>query len=123
MKEPLSHLNQPLHDLVKQMDQVASTQLSIAGVLIAFYSGAIFAGKVSAGLLVNAFLYTLPLCLLLATIVSALRVFYPSGYLHDDDETLIKKKQQRLQFSSTFLEIAIVILIIAVIVYLLRPIA
>ena len=123
MREPLSYLNKPVHDLVKQMDQVASTQMSIAGVLIAFYSGAIFAGKVSTALLVNALLYTLPLCLLLATIVAALRVFYPSGYLHDDEETLIKKKQQRLQFSSTFLEIAIVILIIAVIVYLLRPTA
>jgi ABC-type multidrug transport system permease subunit len=110
MRETLRHLNRPLPDVVKQLDQVASTQMTVAGVLIAFYSGAIFAGKVMAAALVNAFLYALPLCLLLATIVSALRVFYPGGYLNDDDETLIKK-------------VAIAILIIAVIVYLLRPAA
>ncbi|MBV9690786.1 MAG: hypothetical protein JO202_13885 [Ktedonobacteraceae bacterium] len=123
MKELLRQSNKPLSDVVKQLDQVASTHITVAGVLIAFYSGAIFAGKVMTGALVNALLYALPLCLLLATIVSALRVFYPSGYLNDDDETLIKKKERRLQFSSSFLEVAIAILIIAVIVYLLRPAA
>jgi len=121
MKEPLRQLNKPLPALVKQLDQVASTHMKIAGVLIAFYSGAIFAGKVMTGAPINAILYALPLCLLLATIVAALRVFYPSGYLTDDDETLIKKKERRLQFSSVFLEVAVAILIIAVFVYLLRP--
>ncbi|GAC1350930.1 MAG: hypothetical protein NVSMB27_38180 [Ktedonobacteraceae bacterium] len=89
--------------------------------MIAFYSGAIFAGRVLSTSAIYALLYALPLCLLLATVIFALRVFYPDGYLTDDYLTLIKKKEQRLQFSSLFLEVAIGVLIIAVVVYLLRP--
>ncbi len=120
-KEKLNRAAQSLPDIVKQFDQTAGTNMTIAGVLIAFYSGAIFAGKVITGVLIKAVLYALPLCLLLAAIVFALRVFYPTGYLADDDLTLIKKKQQRLQLSSLFLEISVGVLIIAVFVYLLRP--
>jgi hypothetical protein len=39
-------LKRPLPDVVKQFDASATTNITIAGVLIAFYSGAIFAGKV-----------------------------------------------------------------------------
>jgi hypothetical protein len=35
-------LTQPLPDVVKQFDASATTNITIAGVLIAFYSGAIF---------------------------------------------------------------------------------
>jgi hypothetical protein len=49
-----------------------------------------------------------------------MRVFYPDGYLTDDELTLIKKKERRLQLSSTFLAIAIGVLTISVFVYLLR---
>jgi hypothetical protein len=61
-------------------------------VLIAFYTGAIFAGKVSASKdYFRASIYALPLALLLAAIILALRVFYPDGYLSDTYERLIKK--------------------------------
>ena len=113
-------LKRPLPDVVKQFDASATTNITIAGVLIAFYSGAIFAGKVISAGLVNAFLYALPLGLLLVAIVLALRVFYPDGYLTDDYPTLIKKKEKRLFASSIFLEVAIGILVISVFVYLLR---
>lgn len=113
-------LNRPLPEVVKQFDSTATTNITIAGVLTGFYSGAIFAGKVISTLVLNALLYALPLCLLLATIIFSLRVFYPDGYLTDDDLTLIKKKQQRLQLSSTFLAIAIGVLTISVFVYLIR---
>jgi Double zinc ribbon len=114
-------LTAALPDVVKQFDASATTNITIAGVLIGFYSGAIFAGRVISGAVFNALVYALPLCLLLTTIVFALRVFYPDGYLTDDSLTLIKKKERRLRFSSIFLEVAIGILIIAVFVYLLRP--
>jgi hypothetical protein len=39
-------LKRPLPDVVKQFDASATTNITIVGVLIAFYSGAIFAGKV-----------------------------------------------------------------------------
>jgi zinc-ribbon domain len=113
-------LKRPLPDVVKQFDASATTNITIAGVLIAFYSGAIFAGKVISAGLVNAFLYALPLGLLLVAIVLALRVFYPDGYLTDDYPILIKKKEKRLFASSIFLEVAIGILVISVFVYLLR---
>jgi hypothetical protein len=119
-KEQLNHATKSLPDIVKQFDQTAGTNMTIAGVLIAFYSGAIFASKVLSTDLLYALVYALPLCLLLCTIIFALRVFYPAGYLTDDDLTLIKKKKQRLQLSSVFLEIAVGVLIVAVFVYLLR---
>jgi hypothetical protein len=118
--EQIRHEIKALPDVVKQLDQSASTNITIAGVLVAFYSGAIFAGKVITAELAYALVYALPLCILLAAIVFALRVFYPAGYLIDDELTLIKKKQRRLQASSIFLEIAIGVLIIAVLAYLLR---
>jgi hypothetical protein len=114
-------LTSSLPDLVKQFDTSATTNITISGILIGFYSGAIFAGRVLAGAVFNALVYALPLCLLLVTIVFALRVFYPEGYLTDDYLTLIKKKEQRLRFSSIFLEIAIGFMVIAIFVYLLRP--
>ncbi len=116
-----NNLTASLPDVVKQFDTAATTNITIAGVLIGFYAGAIFAGKVIAAAVFSAFVYALPLCLLLAAIVFALRVFYPEGYLTDEYLTLIKKKEQRLHFSSIFLEIAIGIMIIAVFVYLIRP--
>ncbi len=116
-----NELTASLPDVVKQFDTAATTNITIAGVLIGFYAGAIFAGKVIAAAVFSAFVYALPLCLLLAAIVFALRVFYPDGYLTDEYLTLIKKKEQRLRFSFIFLEIAIGIMIIAVFAYLIRP--
>ena len=115
----LDHVIASLPDVVKQFDSSATTNITIAGVLVGFY--AIFAGRALAATVFNALLYALPLCLLLAAIVFALRVFYPDGYLTDDYLSLIKKKEQRLRFSSIFLEIAIGVMIIAIFVYLLRP--
>jgi hypothetical protein len=66
-------LKQPLPDVVKQFDSSATTNITIAGVLIAFYSGAIFAGKVISQGFLYSILYALPLGLLLAAIVLALR--------------------------------------------------
>lgn len=114
-------LTQPLPDVVKQFDSSAATNMTIAGVLIAFYSGAIFAGKVISQGLLYSLLYALPIVLLLIAIILALRVSYPDGYLTDEYLTLIKKKEKRLQSSSIFLEVAIGILVISVFVYLLRP--
>ena len=110
-------LTQPLPDVVKQFDTSATTIITIAGVLIAFYSGAIFAGKVSATAdYFRAFIYSLPLGFFLIAIVLALRVFYPKGFLTDDYQMLINKKEQRLQASSIFLVIAIGALFISVLV-------
>ena len=115
-------LTQPLPDVVKQFDSSATTNITISGVLIAFYSGAIFAGKVTTlGDYLHSFIYTLPIGFLLAAIILALRVFYPNGYLTDDYPSLIKKKEKRLFASSIFLEVAIGILVISVFVYLIRP--
>src|SRR5579885_3357517 len=49
-----------LPDAIKQFDAAATTNITISGVLIAFYAGAIFAGKVLAGPLFNAMIYASP---------------------------------------------------------------
>jgi ABC-type uncharacterized transport system permease subunit len=83
---------------------------------------AIFAGKVTTlGDFLHSLIYTLPIVFFLAAIILALRVFYPGGYLTDDYLSLIKKKEQRLQLSSIFLEVAIGLLVISVFIYLTRP--
>ena len=114
-------LTQPLPDIVKQFDLSATTNINIAGLLAGFYAGAIFAGKVLSTNVLYALLYALPLCFLLATVILAMQVFYPDGYLSDDYLTLIKKKEQRLKLSSTLLQIGVGIVIISVFVYLIRP--
>lgn len=110
---------QALPDALKQLDTAASTNLTISGVLVAFYAGAIFAGKVQAALF-QALVYALPVVLLLATIILSIRVFYPAGYLSDDYPMLLKTKDARLRYSSLLLEISVGVLALAVFVYLLR---
>jgi hypothetical protein len=43
---PSSELTRPLPDVVKQFDQAVTTHITIAGMLIGFYTGAIFEEKV-----------------------------------------------------------------------------
>jgi hypothetical protein len=93
----------------------------VAGVLIALYAGAIVAGKVRAGLFFNAFVYALPMLLLLCTIVLSARVFDPAGYFSDDYPTLFKRKEKRLRQSLLSLELAVALLAVSVFFYLLRP--
>ena len=112
--------NQSLPDAAKQLDASANQSITIAGILIGFYSGGIFAGKVDSGNLFFALLYALPLGLLLVTIVLSVRVFYPGGYLSTDYPAVIKEKEQRFNLSSFSLQVAIGVLTIAVFVYLSR---
>lgn len=119
---PLSSVAfETLPDAIKQLDAAATTTITTAGVLIAFYTGAIFAGKVLAGLFFNAIVYVLPILLLLTTMLCSVRVLYPAGYLTDDHATLFKKKDERLRLSLLALVIAIALLALSVFVYLLRP--
>jgi len=111
-----------LPDVIKQFDSAATTNITISGVLIAFYAGAIFAGKVIASPL-NAIVYASPVVLLLITVILSVRVFYPAGYLTDDYPTLFKKKDERLRYSLLLLEISVALLAVAVFVYLIRPAA
>lgn len=110
-----------LPDTIKQLDAAATTNITISGVLIAFYAGAIFAGKVLAGPIFNAMIYASPVLLLLITIIFSARVFYPAGYLIDDYPTLFKKKDERLRYSLLLLEISVALLAVSVFVYLVRP--
>lgn len=118
---PQSVLEKALPDAVKQLDTTATTNITISGVLIAFYAGAIFAGKVQANAAFNAFIYALPIVLLLVTIILSARVFYPAGYLIDDYATLLRKKEERLRYSTLLLEVSVALLALAVFIYLMRP--
>ncbi|HEY0753272.1 MAG TPA: zinc-ribbon domain-containing protein [Ktedonobacteraceae bacterium] len=110
---------QSLPDVLKQLDAAASTHLTISGVLIAFYAGAIFAAKIQASVF-QALVYALPIILLLVTVILSVRVFYPAGYLTDDYPTLLRTKDARLRYSSLLLEISVGLLAISVFVYLMR---
>lgn len=105
----------------KQLDAVATRTMTLSGVLIAFYAGAIFAGRVLAGPFLYALAYILPLLLLLIAMIFSVRVFSPAGYLSDDDATRCKKKDERLRFGLLALEIAVALLAVSVFLYLIRP--
>jgi hypothetical protein len=106
---------------IKQCDTVATTTMTISGVLIAFYAGALFAGRVLADSLVRAVVSTLPILCLLLTIVLSVRILAPAGSLGDNDSTRYQKKRERLRYSLLALQVAIGVLAIAVFLYLLRP--
>jgi hypothetical protein len=108
-----------LPEVLKQLDAAAGTNITISGVLVAFYAGAIFAGKVEAPAF-QALVYALPVVLLLLTIIFSLRVYYPAGYLTDDYPKLLRTKDARLRYSSLLLEISVGVLAVSVFVYLLR---
>ena len=110
-----------LPDVLKQLDAAATTNITISGVLVAFYAGSLFSGKVSADAPLRAFIYALPLLLLLVTIILSVRVFYPEGYLNRNYKEQLTTKQQRMRLSSLFLEISIALVVLAIFVYLLRP--
>lgn len=110
-----------LPDVLKQLETAANINLTVASGLIAFYSGGLFAGRISAPW-TSAILYALPIALFLLVIISALQVFYPKGYLQARSyRTLIEEKNKRLQRSSLLLQVAIAVLILSVFVYLIRP--
>ncbi|GHO45727.1 hypothetical protein [Ktedonospora formicarum] len=110
-----------LPELLKQLDSAATTNITIASALIAFYAGSIFSGKVSADAPLRAFIYALPLILLLVTIIFSVRVFYPEGYLNHNYKEQFTTKQLRMRLSTLFLEISIALVVLAIFVYLLRP--
>jgi hypothetical protein len=122
VSSPLSTgtLTPSLPDALKQLDTTAGNNITISGVLIAFYSGAIFAGKVVASEVFYAIVYALPIALLLLTIILSVQVFYPRGYLTTDYPTLLKIKGSRLNYSSLLLEISVAAMALSVFVYLLR---
>lgn len=72
--------------------------------------------------------YLAPICLLLVSLVAALMVFFPKGYLlniHSSEasrlvhEDLLKRKRHWLRIASIFLVLGIVALFFAVLLYLL----
>lgn len=118
---PAARLTESVPDVLKQLDAAATTHISIAGVLVAFYAGSIFSGKVSADVPWRAVIYALPFLLLLVTIILSVRVFHPAGYLNNDYLELLTVKQQRMRLCSLLLEISIALVMLAIFVYLLRP--
>jgi hypothetical protein len=110
-----------LPEALKQLDTTANTNITISGVLIAFYAGAIFAGHVQASQPFNALIYAAPVVLLLITIIISVSVFYPMGYLLDDYTEVLRKKDRRMRASSLLLECSVAILAVSVFVYITRP--
>ncbi len=108
-------------DVLKYYDTIAQFIEGIAAALFTFYGGAIFVGKVAASFPFNAFIYILPLFLLLLTIGAAIRVLYPGGYLRHTFEDLVMIKDKRLSYLWIVSGVTGVIFAIAVFVYLTRP--
>ncbi|HEY1353590.1 MAG TPA: hypothetical protein VGF67_28605 [Ktedonobacteraceae bacterium] len=106
---------------IKQCDTLATTTMAISGMLIAFYAGALFAGRVLADSLVRAIVSTLPIPGLLLTIVLSVRVLTSAGSPGENEATRYQKKHTWLRYSLLALQIALGVLAIAVFLYLLRP--
>ncbi len=111
-------IKKPLPEVLKQYDSIAGIIVTISGILISFYAGGIFASKIRTNVIFNAFVYALPIILLLMAIFFAIRVFYPRGYLNNTYMELIDIKEKRLRRSTTFLGIAIGVLAVSLFIYL-----
>jgi len=118
---PEQLIDKPLPDVLKQYDSIAGNIITISGVLITFYAAGIFASKISTNVIFSAFVYALPIVLLLIAIYFALRVFYPRGYLTNTYMELIDIKEERLRYSAISFGVAIAVLAVGLFVYLIRP--
>jgi hypothetical protein len=108
-------------DVLKYYDTIAQFIEGIAAALFTFYGGAIFVGKVATSFPFNAFIYILPLFLLLLTMGAAISVLYPGGYLKHTFEELVVIKDKRLSYLWIISGVTGVMFAIAVFVYLTRP--
>ncbi|HEY5001953.1 MAG TPA: zinc ribbon domain-containing protein [Ktedonobacteraceae bacterium] len=113
-------ITKSIPDVLKYYDTIAQFLEGIAAALFTFYGGAIFVGKVAAGVPFNAFIYILPLFLLLLTIGTAISVLYPGGYLKHTFEELVVIKDKRLSYLWIISGITGIVFAIAVFVYLTR---
>jgi len=111
-----------LPDVFKQIDTAATTLITTSGGLVLFYSGSFVIAKVIAANLLYAFLYTLPVALLLGAIISGVWALYTQGYAEKNFDELLRTKEHRLSFSRKFFYAAIGLLAIALFLYLMRPI-
>ncbi len=107
-------------DVLKYYDTMAQFLEGIAAALFTFYGGAVFVGKVAASVTFNAFIYILPLFLLLLTIGMAINVLYPGGYLKHTFEELVVIKDKRLSYLWIISSVTGVMFATAVFVYLTR---
>ena len=113
-------VTKPIPDVLKYYDTIAQFIEGIAAALFTFYGGAIFVGKVATSAAFSAFIYILPLFLLLLTIATAVSVLYPGGYLKHNYEELLVIKDKRLSYLWIISSITGIMFAIAVFVYLTR---
>jgi hypothetical protein len=117
-------------DSIKSFDDIAKQLVTMEGFLVTLYFGAFTLIKLSVQPGLTLIIYVLPIVFILFSLIAALRVFFPSGYLQLELPTgshhitmieLARHKSRWFSVASVFFILGIAGVLIAFITYLLRP--
>jgi hypothetical protein len=117
-------------DSIKSFDDTAKQLITMEGILVGLYFNAFAFAKVSIGVGWQLIVYLLPIVFLVVSLLSALRVFFPAGYLTlAQEETrsqrikyneVARHKIVWFRYASTFAVLSIIGVFFALMTYLLR---
>lgn len=114
---------------IKSFDDVAKQVVTMEGFLVTLYFGAFTLIKLSVQPGLTLIIYVLPIVFILFSLIAALRVFFPSGYLQLELPTdahhitmfeLARHKSRWFSVASVFFILGIAGVLIAFTTYLLR---
>ncbi|HEV2582752.1 MAG TPA: hypothetical protein VGT44_17975 [Ktedonobacteraceae bacterium] len=117
-------------DSIKSFDDTAKQLVTMEGILVGLYFNAFAFAKVAVGPGWQLIVYLLPVVLLVASLLSALRVFFPAGYLELAQEEahaqrilysrVAQHKITWFRYASIFAVLSIIGVFFALMTYLLR---
>ena len=79
--EKETRLNGLVLDSIKSFDDTAKQLITMGPILVGLYFNAFTFAKVSVGVGIQLIVYLLPIALIVVSLLSALYVFFPSGYV------------------------------------------
>lgn len=86
--EPPSHIEEgeprltsQIIDSIKSFDDTAKQLITMGPILVGLYFNAFTFAKVSVGVSIQLIVYLLPIALIIVSLLSALYVFFPAGYV------------------------------------------
>src|SRR5579863_5157728 len=114
---------------IKSFDDIAKQVVTMEGFLVTIYFGAFTLTKLSVSPGFQLAIYLLPIAFILISMIAALRVFFPTGYLQIELPTgtrhitlleLARHKSRWFSVSSIFFVLGIAGVFFALMTYLLR---
>ncbi len=128
--EDASISSDQIPETIRAFDEAVKQLITVEGLLAGLYFNAFTFGKISSGLSWQLIVYLAPIALIFVSLFSAIRVFFPSGYLSFDQQStgsqrdmyadLNRHKIVWFRLASTFFVLGIAGVFFALMTYLLR---